>query len=473
MIQVDKLRLGQFSLSEPVSVDCLTIMRRSPPQYSNDGIDAYVQTCKDLLAPYCIRVAEEMIRMISSRNYVLLIYPLHNGMHGWHRCFDVNRQTRPQEVLQVWSWKERTKQGLFREPLALGRCLFCRLLLPFSPVCQCDCYEHDHAFSRLIAMDPLFDPYPNTETPAPSSQPLRTQLQIGWVCGLCYATFSPHCIPISVCETNRPYGLEFTLLSGNTLWWSSSVHSLPFDSAMVLLLQQFIQHLQDTACPSIEPERRFATNGIAYSRPDFEAYYHKDHIDNMWIQAGMRTYQIKCFHGDLLLDEVTWEAHWTSPDTLLEHTGCLEVAPRSFYPSYHWPHDCAELVINTFCAQGASGSSVCIMGEGDHLLADSLAETLGVPLSIFSFDQVDLSLEQMEMLYQFLTLPIHPFHVPCISSSLTDKIDCPISILSLLEFDLSRLNVTVALGGPLGWLVSMKNLENCHQVECSDWLPRA
>jgi hypothetical protein len=231
---------------------------------------------------------------------------------------------------------------------------------------------------------------------------------------------------------------------------------------MVLLLQQFMLHLQDTACPSVEPELRFATNGIAYSRPEFEAYYHKEQIDNMWIQAGMRTYQIRCFHGDLLLDEDTWEAHWAlrllaTPSRqadLLEHTVFLDGAPRSFYPSYHWPHDCAELDINTFCAQGASGSLVRITGEVDHLLADSLAETLGVPLSIFRFDHYDLSLEQMEMLYQFLTLPIHPIHIPRIPSSLTDKIDCPISILSLLEFDLSRLNVTVALGGPT-WLANI------------------
>ena len=89
--------------------------------------------------------------------------------------------------------------------------------------------------------------------------------------------------------------------------------------------------------------------------------------------------------------------------------------------------------------------------EEDHVLADSLAETLGVPLSIFRFDHIDLSLEQMEMFYQFLTLPIHPIHIPRLPTSLSDKLDCPISILSLLEFDLSRLNVTVALGGPT-WL---------------------
>ena len=239
------------------------------------------------------------------------------------------------------------------------------------------------------------------------------------------------------------------------------MHSLPFDAAMVLLLQQFIQHLQGTANTSSKPELRFATNGIAYSRPEFENYYHEDQIDNMWIQAGMRTYQIKCFYGDLLLDEFSWEAHWTSlfrttpasTVTQPEHNGGLEADPP-FFPAYHWPHDCAVLGINTFCAQGSSGSLVRITCEGDHLLADSIAETLGVPLSIFRFDHVDLSLEQMEMLYQFLTLPILPFHIPSIPSSVTDRMDCPISILSLLEFDLSLLNVTVALGGPT-WRASV------------------
>jgi hypothetical protein len=93
------------------------------------------------------------------------------------------------------------------------------------------------------------------------------------------------------------------------------------------------------------PMHRWAADGYAYSKPQFEAYYTTQHAaDHMWDMAAHRTVHLKILHNTTIITEQNieeWRLKWVDPDTekgerfppmLLQIPGFRDYIPPQLWP---------------------------------------------------------------------------------------------------------------------------------------------